>query len=160
MLIDLTNPNDEITLVQFDLHLPEGLTVKKNGTELDFDIAGRTTWRKHSLDANEVDGAYGFLLYSSSNALIEGTSGAIIKVNVVADNAFNGGKIVIDNALLVSPDEKETKPAAYVYDFTVGIHSIMADDNRGGKVYNLSGQRLTAPKKGINIVGGKKVVVK
>jgi len=27
-------------------------------------------------------------------------------------------------------------------------------------IFSLSGQRLAAPKKGINIVGGKKVVVK
>ena len=115
MLIELKNPNDEITLVQFDLHLPEGLTIKKSGDELDFDMTGRTTWRKHTLDANEVDGSYRFLLYSSSNTLIEGTSGAIIKVTVTASQEVNGQKIVMDNTLLVSPDEKETKPASYKY---------------------------------------------
>ena len=115
MLIELKNPNDEITLVQFDLHLPEGLAIKKSGNELDFDMAGRTTWRKHTLDANEVDGSYRFLLYSSSNTLIEGTSGAIIKMTVTASQEVNGQKIVMDNTLLVSPDEKETKPASYKY---------------------------------------------
>ena len=29
-----------------------------------------------------------------------------------------------------------------------------------GVIYNLRGQRLTAPQKGINIIGGRKVVVK
>ncbi len=115
MLIDLSNPNDEVTLVQFDLHLPVGLSIKKSGSDLDFEMAGRTSWRKHTLDANEVDGAYRFLLYSSSNTLIEGTSGAIIKVNIVADESYNGGKIMLDNILLVDPNEKETKPDAYEY---------------------------------------------
>ena len=162
MLIDLTNPNDEVTLVQFDLHLPEGLSIKKNGSDLDFDMADRTSWRKHTLDANEVDGAYRFLLYSSSNTLIEGTEGAIIKVTVVADASFTGGKIVIDNILLVSPDEQETKPDAYEYVLPdpSGISTILMDRDKNAPVYNLRGQRLSAPQKGINIVGGRKVVVK
>ena len=34
------------------------------------------------------------------------------------------------------------------------------DCDKNAPVYNLHGQRLTALKKGINIVGGKKVLVK
>ena len=34
----------------------------------------------------------------------------------------------------------------------------MINDNRG--VFNLNGQRLTTPRKGLNIIGGKKVVIK
>ena len=163
MLIDLSNPNDEVTLVQFDLHLPAGLSIKKSGSDLDFDMAGRTSWRKHTLDANEVDGAYRFLLYSSGNTLIEGASGAIIKVNIVADESFNGGNIVLDNILLVDPNEKETKPASYEYEIGSGsgISTVMMDaSGKKDRIYNLSGQKLTAPQKGINIIGGKKVVVK
>ena len=119
MTINLDNPNDELTLVQFDLHLPQGLSIGTVGGDLDIDMCERTNWRKHTLDANKVDGdTYRFLLYSSSNALISGTSGGIITVTLKADNTFNGGIITIDNALLVSPEQKETKPAAYVY--TIG----------------------------------------
>ena len=163
MLIDLSNPNDEVTLVQFDLHLPAGLSIKKSGSDLDFDMAGRTSWRKHTLDANEVDGAYRFLLYSSGNTLIEGASGAIIKVNIVADESFNGGKIVLDNILLVDPNEKETKPARYEYEIGSGsgISTVMMDaSGKNTHIYNLSGQKLTAPKKGVNIINGKKIVIR
>ena len=51
MVIDLTNPEDEITLVQFDLGLPTGLTLKQVGGEYDIDMCDRTTWRRHSLDS-------------------------------------------------------------------------------------------------------------
>lgn len=115
MVINLNNPNDELTLVQFDLHLPDGLSIKKAGNDLDIDMADRTNWRKHTLDANTHDGYTTFLLYSGSNTLIEGTEGGIIKVKLVADNSFKGGKIVLDNILLVSPEQKETKPSAYEY---------------------------------------------
>ena len=162
MLIDLSNPNDEVTLVQFDLQLPEGLTVKKSGADLVYDMADRTSWRKHTLDANETDGGYRFLLYSSSNTVIDGTEGTIIKVTLTASQDMTGKTIALDNILLVSPDEKETKPARYEYVIgsDTGIRAITIDNDANAPIYNLRGQRLSAPQKGINIIGGKKVVVK
>ena len=41
-----------------------------------------------------------------------------------------------------------------------GVEGVMADETTKVNVYSLSGQKLAAPKKGINIVGGRKVVVK
>lgn len=161
MTIDLNNPNDELTLVQFDLLLPKGLSIKTVGGDLDIDMCDRTNWRKHSLEANEVDGAYRFLLYSSSNSLISGTEGGIITVNLVADNTFVGGNIVIDNALLVSPEQKEIKPDAYQYTIgsTTGIGNITTVQNPQ-RIFNLNGQQLRVPQRGINIIDGMKVIVR
>jgi len=118
MTIDLTNPNDELTLVQFDLQLPTGLSIAETNGELDIDMGNRTNWRKHTLDANKLgDSLYRFLLYSSSNTLISGTEGGIIQMTLAADESFNGGTIVLDNILLVSPDQKEIKPERYTYTF-------------------------------------------
>ena len=41
-----------------------------------------------------------------------------------------------------------------------GISDIKIDAQTSTSIFSLSGQRLTAPKKGINIVGGKKKIVK
>lgn len=43
---------------------------------------------------------------------------------------------------------------------TTGINSIVSDDEAADGIYNIAGQRLNAPQKGLNIVGGKKVLVK
>lgn len=58
------------------------------------------------------------------------------------------------------------KAAKYWQDFKkiieyggVGITGIAHDDKQTTSIFNLSGQRLTAPKKGVNIVNGRKVVV-
>ena len=40
------------------------------------------------------------------------------------------------------------------------INTLLMDKNADNPIYNLSGQRLIAPKKGINIIGGKMVVIK
>ena len=157
MVIDLTNPEDEITLVQFDLRLPTGLSLKMDGDEYAMEIAGRTTYRKHSLDANATDGIIRFLLSSTKNTALEGTSGAIIKMTLVADGSYAGGEIRLENILLVTPDEKEIKPNDIS---SLGISDVMVAGRNKTAIYTLSGQRLAAPRKGINIINGKKVVVK
>ena len=158
MIIELTNPDDEITLVQFDLQLPEGLSIKKVDGDYDIDIAGRTTWKKHSLDANaQADGSIRFLLASSSNTVLSGTEGAIIKVMLVANNNYEGGNIKMENILLVTPSENEIQPQDVIIN---GISNLADERISSSPIFSLSGQCLVAPKKGINIICGKKVVVK
>ena len=115
MLIDLNNPDTQVTLVQFDLRLPTGLSIAVEEEELAVDIAGRTSWKKHSLSTSSVNGATRFLLASQSNALISGTSGAVVSVTLTAANTFNGGDITLENQLIVTPTEEATKPADYTY---------------------------------------------
>ena len=162
MVIYLTNPNDEITLVQFDLRLPNGLSVKQTDGEYDIDMCERTSWRKHSLDANETNGIIRFLLASSSNTLISGTEGGIIKIALTSDNTFVGGTIKIENILLVSPDESEQIQGTYEYylDETDGINGISEKYNVLTNIYNLSGLRVKHPLKGVYIQNGKKMFVK
>ena len=129
------------------------------GGEYARDIVGRTTWRKHSLDANATDGITRFLLASSSNATLSGTSGAVISITLVANDLYQSGDVKLEKILLVTPEEKEIKPQDVVLSVGTGIAAVDAEAKKAA-VYSLSGQRLAAPKKGINIVGGKKVVVK
>lgn len=44
-------------------------------------------------------------------------------------------------------------------DFT-GIDHIMIDGQNNAKIFTLDGKRINKPRKGINIIGGKKVLVK
>ena len=110
--------------MQFDLDLPQGLSLKVVDGDYDIDIAGRTTWKNHSLSANATDGIIRFLLASSSNKALSGTEGAIIKMTLVADESYKGEGIALKNILLVTPEEKETKPEDIV---PVGIRDIAAD---------------------------------
>ena len=115
MVIELTNPFYEITMVQFDLYLPQGLSLKKENGDYVYDIAGRTTWKNHSLDANAMGDYIRFILISSKNIALTGTSGAIIEMTLVADANFNGGKIVLDGIVLASPNEEQIKLDAYTH---------------------------------------------
>ena len=47
----------------------------------------------------------------------------------------------------------------FISDSASGIQNVTGDRSTlSDTIYNLSGQRLTAPQKGINIINGKKVV--
>lgn len=78
----------------------------------------------------------------------------------VGDEVVVCGKLV--NYLGSLPETVQEK--AYVVSIngtTTGIEEVTTDsDASDTPVYNLRGQRLTAPQKGINIIGGRKVVVK
>jgi hypothetical protein len=41
-----------------------------------------------------------------------------------------------------------------------GIDKIMINDKNNAKIFTLDGKRISKPQKGINIIGGKKLVVK
>lgn len=117
MLIDLANPGCEVTMVQFDLHLPVGLTLKEG--EEGFDMAGRTSWRYQSLSAVTTDGIVRFTLSSSGNYAISGTSGAIIKIMLKAADTFTNGTISLENILISCSDQTTIRPTDYA--INVGV---------------------------------------
>ena len=53
-----------------------------------------------------------------------------------------------------------SNPCKLTVNPSTGIKNVNTDNSVSSQVFSLSGQRLAAPKKGINIVGGKKVIAK
>ncbi len=158
MIIDLTNYDDQMTLVQFDLRLPEGLSIVTDGIE----IAGRTTWQEHLLYAHDIGNVTRVFLASARNAEISGNSGALISIRLTASDKFDGGDIVIGNTLLVTPRANETQPIDYIYHIngTTGIRSLTPTLSQGKETYyDLSGRPVTNPSKGIYIVNGKRIII-
>ena len=150
MIIDLNNSDMEVTMVQFDLRLPTGLSMVENS----YDIAGRTSWRNHSLNCNSFDGVTRFLLTSQNNDVLTGTSGAIISFKLKASNSFSGGTIRLENILLTSPSLQESKPA----DVTLTISGskpklTLSASPSGGQVTSGTIVTLTAKADGSTVSG-------
>ena len=167
MLVSLRNPDTDLTLLQFDLRLPAGLSIAKEGDDEGVDIAGRTTWKKHSLRSNAVGDVTRILLASNANAVFSGDEGRVVSIRLTADDGFSGGDIYLENQLLVAPDAWETAPARYVY--TVGITTSIGGLKAGqsADVYTLTGSKvrcqatsLDGLPKGVYVVKGRKVVVR
>lgn len=102
LVIDLDNPDMEVWMMQFDMSLPEGLSIEKNNKGK-FVVSKTSRAEDHTLTTNETEGIVRFLLYTSDEYPVEGTSGALIKVSIVADNNFKSGTIAINNIKVTNP---------------------------------------------------------
>lgn len=51
-------------------------------------------------------------------------------------------------------------PGYFTQKVSTGIKNLLTNEDKEKSIYSLDGQRLTSPQKGVNIIGGKKVVVK
>ena len=88
---------DEITGIQFDITLPQGVTAENQG---------RLTNRgeNHSITLNKMgSGAYRVIIYSSSNSRIQGQSGVVAYLPIQIPSSFEEGSehaVSINNATL------------------------------------------------------------
>ena len=159
---------------QFDLYLPEGVSMANNAkASLSSDrlAAGDA----HTLMVNEVtDGAVRFLCSSMNDENFAGGDGEIATLTVnIADNMTNGEyDVVVKNALMTETDISRSyeadniKSTLTVLDQT-GVETVTAnDERRDGSIYTVGGQLVgkkattSQLRKGIYIRNGKKIVVK
>lgn len=131
MLLDVVNPAQAVTSVEFDLTLPEGLTIVTNDGKPDVEIVGRTTAENHSLEATVNGGNVHIKVYSTDKNVISGTNGALLRFNLTASNSFTGGNITLSNQILTSPDGTKSEPEDLMYAVTADEEVIInfADEN-------------------------------
>ena len=169
MHIKLQSNEDKFTGCQFDLYLPEGLSVEEEDGFPLVEIGSGTTTRRHVVSTSaQPDGALRVVCYSNNNYVFNDTEiGSEIltaTIRVAGDAPLGKCTIALRNITLSRPDATGVSiddwDATYCAVVPSGIDDITADQGSDSKVFSLSGQRLTAPCKGVNIVGGRKVVVK
>lgn len=159
---------------QFDLVLPEGVTpVEEDGIYSCWfeDRAptykqGKNLLNYHSLDASkQEDGSIRFLSGATQDKTFDGTDGVlfILEVKISETLAQGDYTIILKNMKLSESDisksySTEEIKTTMTYGTAVAINGISA--NKAVKsIYNIAGQQ-TNLQKGINIVDGKKVMVK
>ena len=99
-----------------------------------------------------------------------GTSGTTVGADyayILSSGQFhpaNAGTIPANKAYLLAtdiPSPSGSRPLNLVYEETTGINATqISNDLLSGDYYNLAGQRVTKPSKGLYIVNGKKVIIK
>lgn len=145
------NEDRQFTGMQFDLMLPEGVTLAEDDVECES--------RKHNCwSIQREDGSYRILCSSLTNAMLK--EGTILSLKT---NDKVNGVATISNVVLsdINSTRHKVASAQVSLDDATGIHSI---DNEkctiDNEVYNLAGQRVQKMQKGIYIVNGKKVMNK
>ena len=141
-----------MTALQFNLALPEGITMSEGDVTLGAATNG------HTLNVETLDNGYHlFVLYSMDlNPFKDGELLRIpVKVNSIASSA-NGKLYTIRTA---TADAVSHTCNDVSWEITTGINHVSSPKTIKS-TYNLAGQKTDDMLKGINIIEGKKVMVK
>lgn len=95
---------------------------------------------------------------------IDSKSNTFKRLFVMADNTKLNSECWPHHAFIKS-NGRSSAPALKVIggggdDGTTGIGGMTTEEVKTDAIYNLNGQRMAAPRKGINIINGKKVIIK
>ena len=179
-LIDVTLTNSvQITAIQFDLTLPEGLSVPNNpATGLPRAKVNKNRkadeddGENHSLVTTKLEnGDYRFLYTSTTNFPIVGNSGVIIQIYINAAETLSAGALTgtMKDIILVEPNSTEHKTASKTFNVTAAtaINEIEISNDKPATIYDLKGNTVrknATSTEGLNagvyIINGAKVIVK
>ena len=155
--LHLENPTIALTAVELYVTLPDGATLS----------AGSPTARaaQHTLTEGNTENGHFISIASSALATFTGNDGALCTWVCDLSQLEAGNYNILTTGLFaVGVSEGNAITAYTAEDQTLGTTTgIAAPTSDTGKlvIYNMQGQRLSAPQKGqINIVNGKKVLLK
>lgn len=165
VVIPVMMDNDaEITAFQFDMYLPNGITIAEEDGEPLIDLSqSRTTYKKHSLSyLQQENGAMRIVCNSGTNKTFSGNSGEVVNVTVNIPETMAEGEYEISikaqeltTSALQSINVDETK-CKLTIETPTGITSIRNASLSDAPAYNLQGIRVNSGYKGIVIKEGRK----
>ena len=153
MAISLNNTSKMYTAFQFDLVLPEGVTIAKNANDkllVSLDKDRINADNPHSLTVQEVhqsEGAttktYRFVAYSVNNLEFLGNSGALLHVTLQSAEDITAGNktVTIKNQVFTEVSGDQEKWDAMTFTVTIVFPVIKADDK--SRVYGDENPTLT-----------------
>ena len=161
----MRNTATDLTCLEAEIQLPEGLTVVCDEEGNPFATLYRNRTASHEILANVLDNGNLKLLVSSIEGnLVSGKEGPLLSFRVQAAETAPIGECTVETvgeSLLVN-----NKVAAYynvgvtgnvlITDDATSIASPFGETEEGAPIYNLAGQRVNKAKNGIFIKGGKK----
>lgn len=134
------NNESEIIMIEFEMQLPSGISIAKDeNDEFLTELVSSRVAKSHTLEvADQGNGKYKFLLYSSSNAPLIGNSGDLITFTINCDkNATEGNyQAKVSSILMADKNEKAIYPNDFTFDITI-VDAIPGDVNDDGKINGL-----------------------
>lgn len=147
--------------------------VSVEGVEFNIDLdeeegydAGNALAKSHTIAANVVENSYRFVCTSMKNATIKAGSNVLMTISLKAGAALEAGTYKVKIYNIEFSDGKvpyKFNPVEATVTVTVptAIKNLTPTLSQGeGEIYNLKGQQMNNAQKGINIVDGKKVIIR
>lgn len=111
--IEMNNVN-EISAVQFDLYLPEGMLLSTDEYgDYQIELGDRTTTRRHSVSSRVMsDGALRVVVSSTQNATFTGNSGTLLSLVLFPQTTMEAGDYDVELKNIVLTDPQAARYAA------------------------------------------------
>ena len=143
------------TALQFNLSLPAHVTVNESGCAL-----GNAAMN-HTLSVNKMDDSnYLFVMYSMDFTAL--TDGTLLTIPVTIGNGAATGNGNLNTVRSAKSDavSQQHQNASFAVNVTTAVESVKSDIKKDAVIYNVRGQKLTSPQKGINIIDKRKVILR
>lgn len=152
MLSFCLNGEVDFTAFQFTVDVPEDINITNlhlNGMRKD----------GHQLLYNKVeDGTYRVVALSLTNSMFKGSDGELLSISF---DGLTPDEICIHDIHFVTTKGTEvTFEDLCLSGTATGIEDLMSNIDSDDKIYDIQGRRRQALQHGINIVNGKKVIIK
>ena len=145
--VQLANTANNLTALQADIHLPEGIGIEMDGDEYVIDLVSDRVARDHTLSSNRLaSGAVRVLIASPTKKLFTGNSGDLFTISLLTSDEMSAGDyaLTIDNIIL-SDNEATTYHAPDVTS-TITVKDVEMGDVNGDGNVTVSDVVLTAQK--------------
>ena len=144
------------TALQFNLSLPANVTINESGCAL-----GNAA-NNHTLRVSRMDnGNYLFVIFSMDFTKL--SNGTLLTIPIIFANdaiSGNGHLFTVRSSASDAVSHQHQNATFAVNVNTSDIKNIRTSGVKNGIIYNVRGQKLASPQKGINIIDGQKVLVK
>ena len=122
----IMNNDIDFSGIQFDLELPEGVSIKYDDDEDDYCVTGTSRLLStHTINTSEQsNGTFRIMVYSTKSKNFKGNSGdALLEIELVASDQVATGDFTpqIKNLVMSQADETQYKPDDCSYNCTVTL---------------------------------------
>lgn len=150
-----TSQLSEFTTLQFSLQLPAGMKVDEKQCKVGEAAAAHTLSISPLANGNTL-----FVLYSLD--LQQFANGTLLTIPLAVNNDAVSGEALLYTVRSATSDAVSSMladvPFVVSTSAATAIRPDITDSKKPGLVYNLGGQQLSQPQRGVNIVDGRKVV--
>ena len=139
------------TALQFNLSLPANVTINESGCALG------SAASNHTLRVSRMDnGNYLFVIFSMDFTKL--SNGTLLTIPVIFANdatSGNGNLFTVRSSASDAVSYQHQNASFAVNVNTSDIKNIRTSGVKNGIIYNVRGQKLASPQKGINIIDGQ-----
>lgn len=143
----LNNPDDDVTAFQFDVSLPDGITFADDGVNLSSTDTANRMSDSHVISSKvQSNGDLRVVCFSTDNASISGTHGAVATLRLKAESSLNAGiyQLTLHDIHIAHVDGKnEITPPDHVTTISVGQPTSVSNVENNGLDISVGKNKIT-----------------